>query len=66
MPYISVQILTGASNEQKEQVINGVTKVMEEVFGSKPESTFVVVQEVNRENWGIGGRSIQSIQQNSK
>ncbi|GEN36459.1 tautomerase family protein [Aneurinibacillus danicus] len=65
MPYLNVQILKGASTEQKEQVINGVTKVIQEVLGSKPESTFVVVQEVERENWGVGGRSIQSIQQNS-
>jgi 4-oxalocrotonate tautomerase len=66
MPYLNVQILAGASNEQKEQVISGVTKVLQEVLGSKPESTFVVVQEVEREDWGVGGRSIQSILQNTK
>jgi 4-oxalocrotonate tautomerase len=65
MPYLNVQILKGASTEQKEQVISGVTKVIQEVLGSKPESTFVVVQEVDREDWGVGGKSIQSIQQKS-
>jgi 4-oxalocrotonate tautomerase len=66
MPYLNVQILTGSSNEQKENLISGVTKVVQEVLGSKPESTFVVVQEVERENWGVGGKSIQSILQNAK
>ncbi|MFB4163845.1 4-oxalocrotonate tautomerase family protein [Alteribacillus sp. JSM 102045] len=66
MPYLNVQILKGASTEQKEEVIDGVTKVIKEVLGSKPESTFVVIQEVDSEDWGVGGRTIKSIKQNSK
>ncbi|WP_078429399.1 tautomerase family protein [Alkalihalobacterium alkalinitrilicum] len=66
MPYLNVQILKGASTEQKEEVINGVTKVIQEVFGSKPASTFVVIQEVDSEDWGVGGRTIKNIKLNSK
>ncbi|WP_078429398.1 tautomerase family protein [Alkalihalobacterium alkalinitrilicum] len=66
MPYLNVQILKGASTAQKEEVINGVTKVIQEVLGSKPESTFVVVQEVDNEDWGVGGKTIKNIRLNSK
>jgi 4-oxalocrotonate tautomerase len=56
MPIVNVQITReGNTPEQKKQVIAGVTQVLAEVLGKDPETTFVVIDEVAFEDWGIGG-----------
>lgn len=56
MPYVQVRITReGASAEQKARVIAGVTEVLAEVLGKDPATTFVVIDEVALEDWGIAG-----------
>lgn len=55
MPYINVQITDeGVTNEQKKAIIKGCTQLMVEVLNKNPATTFVVIEEVNTDNWGIG------------
>jgi 4-oxalocrotonate tautomerase len=59
MPYVNIRITrTGATAEQKAAVIKGVTDVLVTVLGKNPQSTFVVIDEVETDNWGIGGETI--------
>ena len=59
MPYVSIRVTkTGVTREQKAAVIKGVTEVLVKVLGKDPASTFVVIDEVDTDNWGIGGESI--------
>jgi len=59
MPYANIRITkTGVSAEQKAAVIRGVTDVLVKVLGKDPANTFVVIDEVDTDNWGIGGESI--------
>ena len=59
MPYANIRITkTGATAEQKAAVIKGVTDVLVTVLGKNPQSTFVVIDEVDTDNWGIGGETI--------
>lgn len=44
----------GFSNEAKRRVISGITKVFAEI-GIPSEAVEVVIHEVPRENWGVGG-----------
>lgn len=56
MPYVNVQITReDVTAEQKAQVIAGVTELLQRVLGKDPATTFVVIDEVDLENWGIGG-----------
>jgi len=62
MPYINIQITKeggpdglGASKEQKRNLIHGVTKLMQDELGKDPQTTHVVIQEVELDNWGVGG-----------
>jgi len=57
MPYVNIKITRegGTTNAQKADLIEGVTKVLGDVLKKDPASTFVVVDEVDLENWGIGG-----------
>lgn len=55
MPYVNVQITTGASREQKAQLVKEITHALVTVLGKKPEHTHVVIQEIAEENWGFAG-----------
>ncbi len=56
MPYVNVQITDeGNSAEQKAQVIREITHVLQRVLGKDPATTFVVIDEVPLDNWGIAG-----------
>lgn len=59
MPYVNVKITReGATPAQKAEVIRRMTQVLVEVLGKNPETTVVVIEEVDTDNWGIGGRSV--------
>jgi 4-oxalocrotonate tautomerase len=56
MPYINIKITReGATPAQKAELISGVTDLMVRVLDKKPATTFVVIDEVEMEDWGIGG-----------
>ncbi|WP_366923913.1 4-oxalocrotonate tautomerase family protein [Metallumcola ferriviriculae] len=59
MPYVNIKITReGATKEQKEVLIAGVTKLLQETLGKNPQTTVVVIDEVETDNWGIGGESV--------
>ena len=61
MPYVHVRITRegDTSPERKAEVIQGMTEVLERVLGKNPSSTFVVIEEVELEDWGIGGMPVE-------
>jgi 4-oxalocrotonate tautomerase len=59
MPYVNIKITReGATAAQKAQLIAGVTGLLQEVLGKNPATTVVVIEEVETDNWGIGGESV--------
>lgn len=55
MPYINVRITDeDVTKEQKQAIIKGCTQLMVDVLNKKPATTFVVIDEVDTDNWGIG------------
>ena len=61
MPYVNIKITReGATAEQKAQLIQGVTKLLVDVLGKNPQTTVVVIDEVETDNWGIGGETVTS------
>ena len=59
MPYINIQITReGASREQKAQLIRGATDLVVQVLGKNPATTFVVIDEVETDNWGVAGETV--------
>lgn len=55
MPYISVQITTGASRAQKAELVKDMTDSLVRVLGKNPEHIHIVIQEIEEENWGFSG-----------
>lgn len=66
MPYVNVRIAKGNTTpEQKAQVISEVTDVLYRVLGKPHGSTYVVIDEVDTDNWGVGGKSLTEIRKKS-
>ncbi len=67
MPYVNVKITReGATPERKAEVIRRMTQVLVDVLGKNPETTVVVIEEVDTDNWGIGGVSVTERRRRSK
>lgn len=59
MPYVNIKITReGATPDQKARLIEGVTRLLQEILHKNPATTVVVIEEVDTDNWGIGGESI--------
>jgi 4-oxalocrotonate tautomerase len=59
MPYVNIKITReGATTEQKAQLIKGVTHLLRDILGKNPATTVVVIEEVDTDNWGIGGETV--------
>ena len=59
MPYVNIRITReGATAEQKAALIKGVTQLLVDVLGKNPATTVVTIDEVETDNWGIGGETV--------
>ncbi len=62
MPYVNIQITReGATAEQKAELIRGVTELLVRVLHKNPATTFVIIDEVDTDNWGIAGQSVTAL-----
>lgn len=66
MPYVNIKITReggpdgkGPSAADKARLIAGVTELLRNVLGKNPATTFVVIDEVALEDWGIGGLPVE-------
>jgi 4-oxalocrotonate tautomerase len=59
MPYVNIRVTNeGVTAEQKAELISGVTELLQKVLKKNPATTVVVIDEVDTDNWGIGGEQI--------
>ena len=64
MPYVNFRITKeGATKEQKAQLIKGATQLLVDVLGKNPATTVVTIDELDTDNWGIGGETVTVIRQ---
>ena len=62
MPYVNIRITReGVTVEQKALLIKGATQLLVDVLGKNPATTVVVIDEVDTDNWGIGGESVTEL-----
>lgn len=61
MPYVNIKVTGGKeapTAEQKAELIAGVTELLARVLNKNPETTVVVIDEIEMDNWGIGGKTV--------
>lgn len=59
MPLVNIKLIEDPiSPQQKSELIAGVTEVLARVLGKNPAATWVIIDEIAADNWGVGGESI--------
>lgn len=59
MPYVNIQVTReGVTREQKAELIAGVTELLVRVLHKNPATTHVVIDEIDLDNWGVGGMPV--------
>ncbi len=65
MPYVNIKITKeGVTVAQKAALIKGVTDLLVHVLNKNPATTFVVIDEVEKEDWGIAGVPVDVFRKN--
>jgi 4-oxalocrotonate tautomerase len=62
MPYVNIKVTKeGVSADQKLKLIQGTAQLLFDVLGKPPQTTYVVIEEVETDSWGVGMESITQI-----
>ncbi len=62
MPHVHIRITNeGATPEQKKELIRRATEMMVEVLGKNRSTTFVTIEEIPTDNWGVGGEQVTEL-----
>jgi 4-oxalocrotonate tautomerase len=55
MPVVAVEMWEGRTVEQKRNLVKAVTSAVAGAVGCPPEAVVVVIHELPKVNWGVGG-----------
>lgn len=55
MPMMHVEMFEGRTQEQKRELVRELTRAFVNTCGGRPEGIHVVLREVSKEDWGVGG-----------
>lgn len=67
MPLINIKVLKEDQlpAEKKAELISKVTQAVAETLNKNPAATWVTIDEVSTDNWGIGGETITERRKNA-
>jgi 4-oxalocrotonate tautomerase len=67
MPYVHIQVTReGVTTEQKATLIQQSTEMLVNVLKKDPATTFVVIEEVDTDNWGVAGETVTVLRKRAK
>ena len=67
MPYINIKVTReGVSSAQKAALIQGATDLLVRVLNKEPATTFVVIDEVETDNWGVASETVTVLRQRAR
>ncbi len=64
MPFVNVRITKEQgcpTTEQKKELIAGITELLSKVLNKNKASTVVIIDEIDTDNYGLGGKSITGV-----
>jgi len=62
MPYVNIKITPeGVTPEKKRELIVGTARLLQQVLNKDPGATFVVIDEVATDSWGIGYETVSEL-----
>jgi 4-oxalocrotonate tautomerase len=62
VPYVNIKVTReGVTREQKAEIIAGVSELLQRVLQKDPAITYVVIDEVELDDWGVGGLPLPEV-----
>ncbi|MGB9989393.1 tautomerase family protein [Massilia sp. SM-13] len=62
MPYVNIRVTReGVTPEQKLALIEGATDLLSRVLNKNPATTFVIIDEVETDNWGVNRENVTTL-----
>ena len=61
MPFVTVRILEGHSQQRKDEMSRRITAAISEVAELPKEAIWVVFEDVSAEDWYLGGVTVHEI-----
>ena len=56
MPFVEIKLWKGRNKETKKKMIEKVTEAITETIQCPKEAVHIVVHEVEKDDWAIGGK----------
>jgi 4-oxalocrotonate tautomerase len=67
MPYVNIRVTDeGVTPQQKLALIEGTTDLLSRVLDKDPATTFVIIDEVPTDNWGVARDSVTNRRRRGK
>jgi len=60
MPVVIVEMWEGRTDEQKEELIRGITEAFERI-GVPAEALNIIIHDVPKTNWGLRGKQASKL-----
>lgn len=62
MPYVNIRVTNeGVTAAQKLELIEGATDLLSRVLNKDPATTFVIIDEVELDNWGVNRENVTTL-----
>ena len=59
MPYVNIKLTPeGLTASKKARIIEAVTTLLQDELDKCPETTIVIIDEIDTDNWGIAGKTV--------
>jgi 4-oxalocrotonate tautomerase len=58
MPYVTIKMLAGRTEEQKKAMVEKVTEAVSETSGAPAEKVVVFIEEMTKNHYAIGGKRL--------
>lgn len=55
MPIVRVEMWSGRTHQQKQELAKALTDAVVKVAKTSPEATIVIFEDIEKENWAQGG-----------
>ncbi len=58
MPYVTVKMLEGRSEDQKKALVEKVTAAVSETTGASEDKIVVFIEEMSKNHYAVGGKRL--------
>lgn len=62
MPYITVKMLEGRTEDQKKALVEKVTEAVKETTGASEDKIVVIIEEMSKNHYAIAGKRLSDME----